>query len=95
MSNACLLYGFLGMHEGSEKLVDQGLRGLLSAIGGQPTTLQFRSAERVANSGPKKGFCKVEGEGKLARWSFGPWISDVEGISDGVLRQVGCKSGRR
>ena len=33
MSNACLLYGFLGTHEGSEKLVDQGLRALISAMG--------------------------------------------------------------
>ena len=34
MSNACLFYGFLGTHEGSEELVDQGLRALISAMGG-------------------------------------------------------------
>ena len=32
MSNACLLDGFLGTHEDSEKFVDQRLRALISAM---------------------------------------------------------------
>ena len=32
MANACLLDGFLGTHGGSEKVVGQGLRDVISAM---------------------------------------------------------------
>ena len=67
MANTCLLNSFLGEHEGSEKVVDQGLRALISAIWVPINEVATQIGRKNRRYGTHIGFLQGRGLSKTCK----------------------------
>ena len=74
MSKACLLDGFLGTHEGSEKLVDQGLRALISAMRVPMNEVGTQIGRKNRKDGSHIGLLQGRGLSRACKMEF--WSLD-------------------
>ena len=79
-SNACLLDGLLGTHEGSAKLVDQGLRALISAMGVPINEVETQIGRKNRKDGTQNGFLQGRRLSKACKMEF--WSLDFGGGGD-------------
>ena len=71
---ACLLDGCLGTHEGSEKLVDQGLRVLISAMGVPINEVGTQIGRKSRKDGGHLGLLQGRGLSRACKMEF--WSLD-------------------